>query len=123
MRKLIALACLTLAACTPEEVQFFADQTTQSYQESVTNGLSDEGLERLITCESGGRPDALDPTGSFRGLGQFTKGTWNSVASRNYPWLVGQDPIDVDEMWQRVMIRALWNERGRQPWPVCGRKV
>lgn len=115
-------ALLFTAACTPEEVAFYVKVT-----EHVNDVLTPEELKRLRDCESSDNYTAVslwtDPVGLYRGAYQFVHHTWDGVAERHFPWLVGKDPIEVEPWWQDAMARALWSERGRQPWPVCGLRV
>ena len=85
--------------------------------------ISDAGLLRLRLCESSDRYTVTNPTGKFRGAYQFWIPTWDGVAERHFPHLVGVDPIDAPPEAQDAMARALWSERGRQPWPQCGLRV
>ena len=91
--------------------------------DKFANVLSDQQLARLRQCESGGNYSATNPGGTYRGAYQFNRQTWNSVAGRHYPRLSGVDPAAAAPADQDAMARALWSERGRQSWPVCGRKV
>jgi hypothetical protein len=109
---------LTLAACTPEQVALVFAVTHKH-----AHVLSGEQLERLRWCESRHDYAAISPSGRYRGAYQFDRRTWDGVAQRHYPWLVGHDPASVDWWWQDAMARALWSERGAQPWPTCGRRV
>lgn len=68
----------------------------------------------LAKCESGGNPRAVNPTGKYRGLYQFDLRTWHGVGG------VG-DPIDASPAEQTKRARILYNDRGRSPWPYCGR--
>jgi uncharacterized protein YabE (DUF348 family) len=68
----------------------------------------------LAKCESGGNPRALNPSGKYRGLYQFDLTTWRGVGG------VG-DPIDASPAEQTRRARILYNDRGRSPWPYCGR--
>lgn len=68
----------------------------------------------LAKCESGGNPRAVSPTGKYRGLYQFDLRTWHGVGG------VG-DPIDATPQEQTKRARILYNDRGRTPWPYCGR--
>ena len=117
----IALAALLFAgACTPEEIAFYFEAT-----EHVNHVLSGKELKRLRDCESSDDYTAvsISPAGLYRGAYQFVQHTWDGVAERHFPWLIGKDPIEVEPWWQDAMTRALWSERGRQPWPVCGLRV
>ena len=81
---------------------------------------SDAQLYRLRMCESGNDYGAVSYGGWYRGAYQFDRSTWNGVASRWYGYLVGVDPAAAGPADQDAMARALWNERGWQPWPTCG---
>ncbi len=119
----IALTALLFASsCTPEEVAFYLNAT-----DHVNHVLSADELKRLRDCESTDNYAAVslwtNPIGLYRGAYQFVQHTWDGVAERHFPWLVGRDPAEVEPWWQDAMARALWSERGRQPWPVCGLRV
>ncbi len=119
--RLIALALVALilsSACTVEEVTFFLDTT-----EHVNDVLSSEDLGRLRHCESTDNYGAISRSGTYRGAYQFDQVTWDGVAERHFPWLISIDPSQADPWWQDSMARALWSERGKQPWPICGHKV
>ena len=85
--------------------------------------VSDASLARLRECEAGGRYDAVSPSGAYRGAYQFDRQTWNGVARRWAPWLVGVDPARAWPWEQDNMAAALFSERGRAPWPHCGRRL
>lgn len=115
----IALSLSALAtACTPAQVAWFREVT-----EPTRNELSSDDLYRLRMCESTDNYQAISKSGTYRGAYQFDQPTWDGVASRHFPWLVGIDPINAEPWWQDSMTRALWSERGAQPWPYCGKKV
>jgi hypothetical protein len=114
-----ALAALFAAtACTPEELTLYLDTT-----EEVRDVLSNDDLHRLRMCESTDNYEAVSRSGLYRGAYQFDQTTWDDVAGRFFPFLVGIDPVDTAPWWQDSMARALWSERGKQPWPICGHKV
>lgn len=119
--RMIALALaavLIMSACTPEELVRYLDSTSE-----VRDVLSADELGRLRQCESTDNYQAVSPSGLYRGAYQFDQTTWDDVAGRYFEWLVGVDPIDAEPWWQDAMTRALWSERGRQPWPICGNRV
>jgi hypothetical protein len=77
----------------------------------------------LRDCESGGDYTITNPSGKYRGAYQFDRSTWNSVAGRHDPSLVGVDPSAASPADQDAMALALYIERGDQPWPHCGRHL
>ena len=114
-----ALALVTIGtACSPEEIALYLTSTAET-----RDVLTDDDLLRLRNCESTDNYQAVSPSGTYRGAYQFDQPTWDGVAERHFPWLEGVDPVDAEPWWQDAMTRALWSERGRQPWPVCGKKV
>lgn len=119
-----ALGAVALAGCTPEEQALFRQAHAQNMaSDKFRNVVSDSGLARLRACESGGNYGISSRSGTFRGAYQFNRSTWNGVAARHYPELRGVDPAAASPFDQDRMARALWSERGRQPWPHCGRRV
>ncbi|HNI34592.1 MAG TPA: transglycosylase family protein [Microthrixaceae bacterium] len=127
-----ALACGALAltavtaACTPEDQALVANhlQRRSAALASVrSSSLSDEQLARLANCESGGNPQARSSSGTYHGLYQFNQSTWNGVARSVLPEYVGTAPSAAPREVQDAMARALYNARGRSPWPVCGRRL
>ncbi len=77
----------------------------------------------LRHCESSGNYRAVSRDGRFFGAYQFWPDTWDFVARRNYPRLVGVLPSAATPQDQDRMAYRLYDERGAQPWPVCGRYV
>ncbi|MFF8280809.1 ubiquitin-like domain-containing protein [Streptomyces lateritius] len=77
-----------------------------------------EGLdwEALAACESGGRPDAVDPSGTYGGLYQFDPGTWRSLGGRG----VAQNAPASEQTYR---AKKLYVQRGASPWPHCGRRL
>ena len=114
----LVAATFVLSGCTANEILFFETVTAPT-----RDVLTYDQLNRLRQCESTDNYQAVSWTGRYRGGYQFDMRTWNDVASRHYPWLVGFDPAVAEPYWQDAMARALFSERGRQPWPVCGRRI
>ena len=67
---------------------------------------------RVVMCESTGDPLAV--AGAYHGLWQFDVKTWQSVGG------VGL-PSQASAAEQTRLARVLYNQRGWQPWPHCGR--
>ncbi|WP_418957503.1 ubiquitin-like domain-containing protein [Streptomyces tritici] len=70
----------------------------------------------LAQCESGGRPDAVDPSGTYGGLYQFDPGTWRSLGGSG----VAQDAPAAEQTYR---AKKLYVQRGASPWPHCGRRL
>jgi hypothetical protein len=68
----------------------------------------------LRNCESSGRYDIVDASGTYRGAYQFDRPTWASVGGSGDPAAAPPDEQD-------FRARVLYARRGPQPWPVCGR--
>ncbi|MFB8352657.1 ubiquitin-like domain-containing protein [Streptomyces niveus] len=77
-----------------------------------------DGLDwaALAACESGGRPDAVDPSGTYGGLYQFDSGTWRSLGGSGRPQ-------DASASEQTFRAKKLYVQRGASPWPHCGRRL
>ena len=71
-------------------------------------------LQRIAQCESGGNPHAVDASGTYRGKYQFDMQTWRANGGSG-------DPASAPEAEQDRMAMKLYQARGTQPWPVCGR--
>ena len=70
----------------------------------------------LAACESGGRPNAVSSNGLYRGMYQFSVGTWHGVGGRGLP-----DKATKVEQTYRAQL--LFMRSGTRPWPVCGKKL
>ncbi|MFD8549493.1 ubiquitin-like domain-containing protein [Streptomyces sp. NPDC059649] len=70
----------------------------------------------LARCEAGGRPDAVDSSGTYGGLYQFDVATWHALGGRGRPQ-------DAPAEEQTYRAKKLYISRGASPWPVCGRKL
>ncbi|HEV8297541.1 MAG TPA: transglycosylase family protein [Acidimicrobiales bacterium] len=120
LRQWVALAAMVvvLAACTPDQLALF-NVVTEPYRDVLT----DDQLAVLRDCEAHGNYEAVSASGRYRGAYQFSQSTWDLVADRHFPWLVSADPAATEPVWQDMMARALWSERGGAPWPHCGPRV
>jgi uncharacterized protein YabE (DUF348 family) len=70
----------------------------------------------MARCESGGRPDAVDASGTYGGLYQFDTATWHRLGGRGRP----QDAPPAEQTYR---AKKLYVQRGASPWPHCGRKL
>ena len=85
----------------------------------IPAGTTQAQWDHLIWCESQGNYRAYNSVGPYLGAFQFDQPTWNGVAGRHFPHLVGVDPRDAAPIDQHRMAYALYEERGWQPWPHC----
>ena len=80
---------------------------------TLPDGVSQETLDAIAACESGGDPTAVSSDGSYRGKYQFDYGTWESVGGSG-------DPAAASESEQDYRAALLYSQSGPSPWPVCG---
>lgn len=100
-----------------------AQQQQQEQQEVQTQNQSaapsnNSGLNwgALAACESGGDPNIVSSNGLYHGLYQFDAQTWQSVGGSGVA-----SQASAAEQTQRA--QQLYNDRGSQPWPVCGSRL
>ncbi|KMS81743.1 transglycosylase [Streptomyces leeuwenhoekii] len=72
--------------------------------------------EGLAACESGGKPDAVDPSGTYGGLYQFDTRTWHSLGGHGRP----QDAPAAEQTYR---AKKLYARQGASPWPHCGARL
>ena len=144
--RLLAIGAIALlaSACSPQDVKSYyqglgitisdadAAQTAANANQFAAEqqqlhrfdyAMSDAALLRLRTCESGGNYGAVSSTKTYRGAYQFSRQTWNGVASANFPQYYGMDRAGAPADVQDAFTRALYIQRGRAPWPVCGQRI
>ncbi|MEW2255688.1 ubiquitin-like domain-containing protein [Streptomyces sp. NPDC047869] len=82
------------------------------------SGRGADGLNwrALAACESGGRPNAVDPSGTYGGLYQFDTSTWRSLGGSGRPQ-------DAPAAEQTNRAKKLYVRRGASPWPHCGPRL
>ncbi|MFC7841351.1 ubiquitin-like domain-containing protein [Streptomyces sp. NPDC057382] len=88
---------------------------TKPRPESV-RGADHLNWQGLAACESGGRPDAVDPSGTYGGLYQFDTDTWHKLGGRGRP----QDAPAAEQTYR---AKKLYVRRGASPWPHCGGRL
>ncbi len=92
--------------------------TVQAAAPARASSPSSDGLNwaALAQCESGGDPRNVSYGGRYRGLYQFTLGSWRSVGGQG-------DPIDASPSEQTARAKLLYAQDGAGAWPVCGRHL
>ncbi|MFJ1974936.1 ubiquitin-like domain-containing protein [Streptomyces sp. NPDC087903] len=72
--------------------------------------------QSLADCESGGRPDAVDSSGTYGGLYQFDTRTWQNLGGDGRPQ-------DAPAAEQTLRAKKLYVRQGAGPWPHCGARL
>jgi hypothetical protein len=80
---------------------------------ALPGGVSQETLDSIAACESGGDPTIVSSDGTYRGKYQFTYETWASVGGSG-------DPAAAPEAEQDYRAALLYASSGSSPWPICG---
>ncbi|MFI2642888.1 ubiquitin-like domain-containing protein [Streptomyces sp. NPDC018610] len=88
---------------------------TRAHPSSV-RGADHLDWRGLARCESGGRPDAVDPSGTYGGLYQFDETTWHGLGGRGRP----QDAPAAEQTYR---AKKLYVRRGASAWPQCGERL
>lgn len=87
---------------------------------TIPTGTTEEQWEQLRQCNSNGDYQHANPNGINFGAYEFRQTSWDDLARRHYPQLVGVNPSDAAPADQDRMAYALYEERGWRPWPSCG---
>ncbi len=110
-RSLVILRRMRMPVRAARYVVTGAPRQPPAATESLTGNAT---LRAIAQCESGGDPRAVSPGGTYRGLLQFDRATWQSVGG------VG-DPAAASPAEQYKRGAILYAQRGSAPWPICGR--
>ncbi|SDN32607.1 Uncharacterized conserved protein YabE, contains G5 and tandem DUF348 domains [Geodermatophilus siccatus] len=103
---------------TREPVDELVTVGTKQRPVSAGNKPSADGLNwaALATCESGGRPNAVSSSGTYRGMYQFSQATWNAVGGSGDPAAASADE-------QTYRAQLLYQRSGAGQWPHCGPRL
>ena len=95
-----------------------AQQVAVGTKDRPTNSPSADGLNwaALAQCESGGRPNAVSASGTYRGMYQFSTSTWKSVGGSGDPAAASADE-------QTYRAQLLYQRSGAGQWPHCGPRL
>jgi uncharacterized protein YabE (DUF348 family) len=95
-----------------------AEHVTVGTKPRPANTPTADGLNwaALAACESGGRPDAVSASGTYRGMYQFSQATWNSVGGTGDPAAASADE-------QTYRAQLLYQRSGAGQWPHCGPRL
>ncbi|MFJ8634140.1 ubiquitin-like domain-containing protein [Streptomyces sp. NPDC093568] len=80
------------------------------------SGAGQLNWEGLAACESGGRADAVDSSGTYGGLYQFDTHTWQRLGGKGRPQ-------DAPAEEQTMRAKKLYVRQGASPWPHCGGRL
>ncbi len=95
-----------------------AEHVTVGTKPRPQNAPTADGLNwaALAACESGGRPNAVSSSGTYRGMYQFSQSTWNSVGGSG-------DPAAASAQEQTYRAQLLYQRSGAGQWPHCGPRL
>lgn len=88
----------------------------QNQSTSTSSNASGQNWGALAQCESSGNASVVSSNGLYHGLYQFDVQTWQSVGGSGLP-----SQASAAEQTKRAQI--LFDQRGAQPWPVCGSRL
>ncbi|WP_271398633.1 LysM peptidoglycan-binding domain-containing protein [Salinicoccus roseus] len=88
----------------------------QNQSTSTSSNASGQNWGALAQCESSGNASVVSSNGLYHGLYQFDVQTWRSVGGSGLP-----SQASAAEQTKRAQI--LFDQRGAQPWPVCGSRL
>ena len=91
----------------------------QTGDPAIPAGTTEEQWEQLRQCNANGDYQYANPNGVNFGAYEFRQTSWDGLARRHYPHLVGVTPSDAAPADQDRMTYALYEERGWAPWPAC----
>jgi uncharacterized protein YabE (DUF348 family) len=80
------------------------------------SGAGQLNWDGLAACESGGRADAVDSSGTYGGLYQFDTRTWHDLGGKGRPQ-------DAPAEEQTMRAKKLYVRQGTSPWPHCGGRL
>ncbi|RZU29238.1 uncharacterized protein YabE (DUF348 family) [Streptomyces sp. BK022] len=83
---------------------------------ATASGADGLNWHALAVCESGGRADAVDPSGTYGGLYQFDTATWHRLGGSGRP-----EDAPPEEQTRRA--KTLYLRHGTSPWPHCGTRL
>ena len=93
--------------------------TTPLPDPTIPTGTTEEQWEQLRQCNANGNYQYANPNGINFGAYEFRRTSWNDLARRHYPRLIGVVPNEAAPADQDRMAYALYEERGWAPWPSC----
>lgn len=80
---------------------------------ALPTNVADLDWAALAKCESGGRVNAVDSSGTYYGLYQFSVATWDSLGGTGLP-------SQASAAEQTSLAEILYQRSGVGQWPVCG---
>lgn len=89
---------------------------SSSFSGGSVGGVDGLNWAALAQCESGGNPRAVNPSGRYFGLYQFSVATWRSVGGSGLP-------SQASAAEQTYRAKLLYKRAGRGQWPHCGKRL
>lgn len=113
----------TEAPAAADEAAGVATEAPQAAEEAPAPLTpTPEQWAALRHCESSGNYSVVSSNGLYHGAYQFYQPTWDGLARQlGRTDLVGLPPSQAAPADQDALALLLWQQRGSQPWPHCGR--
>lgn len=93
-----------------------AARSAERASPSGKRGPTEKQWAALRHCESTDRPGNVSGNGLYHGLYQFDLQTWKSVGGTGLP-------SQASRAEQDKRAQMLYDSRGAQPWPICGKHL
>lgn len=115
----------TAAPTTEQPTTTTAPPVVEEPQAAVTASTpTAEQWAALRHCEASGNYSIVSSNGLYHGAYQFYQPTWDGLANQlGRSDLVGLAPSQAAPADQDALALLLWQQRGNQPWPHCGRHL
>lgn len=108
----------------PPSVESAENAVVEEPQSAAPSTPSPEQWAALRLCESSGNYSVVSSNGLYHGAYQFYQPTWDGLANQlGRSDLVGLAPSQAAPADQDALALLLWQQRGNQPWPHCGRHL
>lgn len=117
--QLVPNGCPQPTQPTPTPTATPAPTPTPLPDPTIPAGTTEEQWEQLRQCNANGNYQYANPNGINFGAYEFRRTSWNDLARRHYPHLIGVVPNEAAPADQDRMAYALYEERGWAPWPSC----
>ena len=117
MARMRVVALVALIVFVPHAALAYSTDPTVVKRQIRRAWMGDDAKAiRVARCESSLNPKATSSRGTYLGLWQFSRSTWQAYGGQ------GSDPRAVNSYRQTQVAWTLYQDRGWGPWPTCGKR-